>query len=63
MHRVHARLDAVTSPYVLLLKLRHNKHRAYIERPTAPSSKRWPHFETRGYLGENKNLGHGSRGD
>jgi hypothetical protein len=33
------------------------------KRPTTPSSKRRPHFETCTYLGENRNLRHGSRGD
>jgi hypothetical protein len=61
-HKVHSDLDAVTAD-ILVLKLQCNKRSAYIERPTPLSSKRRPHFETRACLGENKNLGHGSRGD
>jgi hypothetical protein len=40
-----------------VLKLRCNKRIAYIGRPTPPSSKRRPHFETLTCLGANKNLG------
>jgi hypothetical protein len=36
---------------------------AYIQRPTPLSSKRRHHFEICTCLGENKNLGRGSRGD
>jgi hypothetical protein len=61
MHRAHSDLDSVRAD-ILVLKLRCNKRSAYIERPTPPSSKRRPHFETRTCLGENKYLGHGSRG-
>jgi hypothetical protein len=38
---------------MLVLKLRCNKRSAYTERPTPPSPKRRPHFETRTCLGEN----------
>jgi hypothetical protein len=48
---------------LLVLKLRCNKRSAYIERPTPPTSKRRPPFETRTCLGETNNLGPGSRGD
>jgi hypothetical protein len=48
---------------ILVPKLRRNKHSAYIEIPTPPSSQRRPSFETRTCVGENENLGYGSRGD
>jgi hypothetical protein len=35
---------------MLVLKLRCNKRSVYLKRPTLPSSKRSPHFETRTYL-------------
>jgi hypothetical protein len=48
---------------VLSLKLRCNKLSACIERPIPPSLNRTPHLETSICLGQNKNLGHGPRGD
>jgi hypothetical protein len=57
MHRVHSDLD------ILVLQLRCNNHNSYTEKPTPPSSKGWPNFETRTCVGENINLGHGSRRD
>jgi hypothetical protein len=60
LHKVQ-RPGRPDSADILVPKLRYNKRSAYTETPTPPSSKRRPHFETRTCLGENKNLGHGSR--
>jgi hypothetical protein len=42
-YKKHLIAKLLTAEFILVLKLRCNKHKAYIERPTRPSSKTRPH--------------------